>query len=122
MKKAFNKIKICLINFWIALISLPLKVIGWWEDKDDYAMQAMYWVQRPTQGLPSPDLTTPILKMVQYLLLGTIFIVWIISFIKIRKIDDKALKQKKIKKTVIIILIILIIIGLIWLFKKRFFG
>jgi len=114
MKKTFYKIKISLAALWIAIISFSSKVlwlITWptLQQQNIYQWEVMYWV-------PSPGPETTInaiinaIKRFRIPLIIVIFIVWIVNFIKIRKIDDKTLKKKKIKSTAIIILIISIII------------
>ena len=105
MKKIFNKIKVCLVAFRIALISFPLKVKGVKVTQPGvYYPSELYWV-------PSPAKPTDIsIKLIPRLLIAITFIVWIVSFLKIRKIDDKTLKKKKIKKTIIIISLLAILI------------
>lgn len=117
MKKTFNKIKLGLSAFWLSIISFFPKVFwqGFWtpNDYNKYTVQWMYWVP-PIQDLywvPSP--IAPALtasKVVQRLLIWVTFIVWIVNLIKIRKIDDKVQKKKRIKKTIIIMSILIILI------------
>jgi len=116
MKKIFNKIKASLVVFRVALISFPLKVKGLWNwEWKDPDPQPDYWIYYPSEKLLSSPVeeTTiidTIIKTVPRLLVAITFIVWIVSFIKIRKIDDKTVKKKKIRNTVIIISILIILI------------
>ena len=117
MKKTFNKIKIWLSAFWVAIISFFSKVFwqGFWtlNDYNKYTVQWMYWVP-PIQDLywvPSP--ITPALtasKVAQRPLIWVTLIVWIVNFIKIRKTEDKMQKKKRIKKTIIVMSILIILI------------
>ena len=105
MKKVFDKIKTSIVAFWIALVSFSSKVM--WQERAN--PQPMYWVYIET--LPSQEWSVVIaFKIIQRLLVAITFVVWIISFMKIRKIGDKAVKKKKIKNTVIIISILVILI------------
>jgi hypothetical protein len=54
-------------------------------------------------------LTETIVKYVEWAFVLVIFLIGIINYLKIRKIDDKELRAKKIKKTIIIIVVIAII-------------
>lgn len=127
MKNFFNGIKAGLISFRIALISFSLKVKWLWLDDyqipDYLKYQSLYWVKplSSVETFPSPiepaeTIVDTIIKIAPRLLIAITFIVWIVSFIKIRKIDDNALKKKKIKNTIIIIsLLIILIIGILLL-------
>ena len=120
MKKAFEKIKTGLVVFRLALISFPLKV-KWlrWEDWEWAYPQSEYWIYNPepVQVLywvpssvePAETIVDTIIKIAPRLLIAITFIVWIVSFLKIRKIDNKAVKKKRIKKTIIIITILIIL-------------
>lgn len=107
MKNFYNKIKISLTALWIAIISFSSKVFG-----TDWTMdfQTKYWIVDPSEILTEPDpKLTSVIKIAQRLLAFVIFIVWIINLVKIRKIDDNAIKKKKIKKTIVAISILTII-------------
>lgn len=111
MKKTFNRIKTCLATLWIAVFSFFSKVF-WQSSWGMYQpMQEMYGVEytirRPVE---QPTLIETITKLAKWPLIGITFIVWIISFIKIRKIEDKAQKKKKIKRIIIIISILVVLI------------
>lgn len=121
MKKFYNKIKLSLTTLWIAIISFSSKVFAQiFEHEDlkyqtDYwiaRVQTKYWVESPIIN-PITDWSTPMIiavKIVQILLIIIIPVIWIINFIKIRKIDDKSLKKEKIKRTIVILLAILFVI------------
>ena len=114
MKKTLSKIKVSLATAWIAIISFSSKVFGQRFNNSMWHMQTFYWVEMPEKYISPEPLTSTgwttsiIIKIAQILLVAIIFIVWIISFIKIKKIDDKALKKKKIKNTIIIMILLII--------------
>jgi len=124
MKKIFNKIKASLIVFWVTLISFPLKVKGLWNwEWKDPDPQPDYWIYYPSEKLLSSPVeeTTiidTIIKIVPRLLVAITFIVWIVSFIKIRKIDDKTVKKKKIRNAIIIISVLVILIIILLLLPR----
>lgn len=126
MSKGLNKIKFSLAAIWASISSFPFKALGreiedfqteYWilpskttsqrgkEIDIEAPMQWIYWVPFPSEPAPITAI-----KIAQMWLAAIIFIVWIISFIKIRKIDDKSLKKKKIKRTIVILLAILFVI------------
>ena len=120
MRNFYNKIKISLTALWIAIISFSCKVFALvleYEElkypQTDYwisRMQTKYWVVNPI--VDPYDWSTPtivFIKIAQILLIVIIPIIWIINLIKIKKIDDKTLKKKKIKNTVIIVSILIIL-------------
>lgn len=116
MKKTFYKIKLSLATLWIAIISFSSKVISQFHQfGQDFSVpsvataQTVYWVPPQELGTKINAIVNAI-KRFRIPLIIVIFIVWIVNFIKIRKIEDKNLKKKKIKNTAIIILIISIII------------
>ena len=121
MNKAFNKIKLTLATIWASISSFPFKALGTdWEAMD---FQTDYWIVYPSELLTDSEPTAiTIIKIAQIWLTAVIFIVWIINFVKIRKTDDKSLKNKRIKRTIITLLAILVTILLlavtIWLLKK----
>lgn len=115
MGKTINKIKMSLSTLWIAIISFSSKVMGehpYWVNSP---AQPDYWI--PTELLTSPKSESPIIaiKIAQVLFVTIIFIVWTISFIKIRKIDDKNQREKKIRNTIIIIAILVLLLILSFL-------
>ena len=120
MKKTLKKSKSFLVMLWTTIISTPFKVIGqelesfkqYW--KDDFGFEPMYWIENYHPGIYEPSepsvIIATIIKIAPRLLVVITFIVWIVSFIKIKKLDDKTLKKKKIIKTVIIVSILIILI------------
>jgi len=128
MKKLFTKIKLGLATLWIALISFFSKVtwgLSKWPTEPKFwdmynGQEILYWVPRDSEipKLPkTPILLATITKIIPRILITITFIIWIINFIKIRKINDENLKKKKIKNTIIIISILIILIiatFLIW--------
>jgi len=116
MKKLLTKIKTVLTTLWITLISFSSKVMGQFtmvkEIKYQKEMASLYWPPPMQRMEILVNITT---KITSLLLVAITLVFWIVSFIKIRKIDDKTLKKKKIKNTIIIvsILVILIVILLI---------
>lgn len=116
MKNTFNKIKVAIFSIWTAITSIPLKSLGQWMDPDLH--QTFYWVMSPdmitSTSSPEPVYTlTNIIRLSQILLGTIVFVIWIVNLIKIRKIDDKALKQNKIKRTGILVLIAIVVIFLL---------
>lgn len=118
MKKLLTKTKTVLATLWIALISFPFKTLS---------IQTFYWVPsaqeyrvKPISAYtePTTSLMDTIIKIAPRLLVAVTFIIWIVSFIKIRKIDDKNLKKKKIKNTIIIISILVILIVILLLLPR----
>ena len=106
MKKTFNKIKTSIAALWVAIVSFFSKVFGQLIREETYCpdcMQALYWVSPLYQ-------VSAYIKTTQKLLIGVVFIIWLINLIKIKKTDDKTKKKKKIKRTIITISIILAII------------
>ena len=81
-------------------------IVGWQIQNQSYdqTAQGIYWVPQPESKI---DIA---IKIFPRLLVAITFIVWIISFIKIMKIDDKTVKKKKIKNAVIIVSILIILI------------
>ena len=108
MKKSFNKIKTILTTLWIAIISFSSKVIG--IEWDDPTRETLYWVQQPETLISSESEITLAVKIAQIWLTAVIFIVWIVNFVKIRKMDDRIEKQKKIRTTVIVLAIFVLIL------------
>ena len=130
MKKIFNKIKLGLATLWITLISFFSKVMGglskWPTEQKFWDMhnvqEILYWVPRHPE-IPEPPKSTILLatvdKIIPRVLIAITFFIWIVSFVKIRKIDDKTVKKKKIRNAIIIISI-LVILTVILLLLPRF--
>ena len=103
-----NKKKLKLAAIRTVALSFPLKVIG-----QSLPMQYLYWtpnIQDVYWVEPIESKINIIIKMVQRALVGITFIVWIINLIKIRKIDDKIQKKKRINRTIIILVILVVIL------------
>lgn len=123
MKKTYSKIKLNVIMFFAAITSLISKAmwqVWWWE-----STQWFYWVSRWTPIMVKQQsslsiLTETIVKYVEWAFVLVIFLIGIINYLKIRKIDDKELRAKKIKKTIIIIVVIAIIDFLIALWYQMY--
>ena len=108
MQKTMNKKKLKLAAIRTVALSFPLKVIG-----QSLPMQYLYWtpnIQDVYWVEPIESKINIIIKMVQRALVGITFIVWIINLIKIRKIDDKIQKKKRINRTIIILVILVVIL------------
>lgn len=113
MKKTTNKTKLSIATLWTAIISFLSKVFAQERENPEqrYSAQTLYWVANPE---PSPETIILItIKLLQRLLLAVVLVLWIINFIKIRKIDDKIQKKEKIKKTIITVVVMVIIILLL---------
>ncbi len=105
MKRTLNKIKTSLATLLIALVSFSSKIFAQrWEYPEAAIGQTLYWVYNPK---PLPE---TIIRISQRLLVAVVLILWIVNFIRIRKIEDKSEKNKKIKKAVIVIAILLVIL------------
>ena len=125
MKKTFYEIKSILTAFWMTLISFSSKAMGqelYWAppflmDEMNMRPEPMYWVEYNPE-MYKPELLLIIAKIASLLLVVLTFVFWIISFIRIRKIDDRNLKKKKIKNTIIIISILVILIVVIILLPR----
>jgi len=125
MKRILNKIKTILATLWTIIISFTSKVMGQLTTsnfivEEPLHFQTKYWVA-PLPEAESNPIT--FIRIVQIWLIILIFIVWFVNLLRIRKIDDKTLKKKKIRNTIIIIsiLILLLIAALIipaWLLTR----
>ena len=131
MKKSFSKIKWFFVMAFATVTSFVSKVmwqaIESWGSKPSLRWQSYYWVEMPESLLvkwPTPSefsqLIDTVVKCVEVLLFAAIFVVWLVGFLKIRKIDDKDLKSKKIKRTVIAIVVLLVIWILVWLWYRLY--
>ena len=127
MKSETNK-KIGLVAMLTTLLWFPVKSLwnssewfsneDWWEIKQfsDYwiGVQGLYWVPNPDGEFNHAVINS--FKIADFILVVVTFLVWIISFLKIRKIKDKDLKHKKTKMTFWIIFVLILIIVLISLY------
>ena len=112
MKKIFNRIKTGIATFWVTIISFFSKVMGQFKQYDDLPpIESLYAVERPIYLIEKEQtLIDVIFKIAKRPLIAIAFIIWIVNFIKIRKIDDKVQKKKRIKKTIIVMSILIILI------------
>ena len=123
MKKILNRIKWFFTVAFAFVASFLSKVI--WGDFDftNYPAQSLYWVKGTVGRVPDPEpsllftVLSFLFKWIEVILLWIVFIIWIISYLKIRKIDDIEFREKKIKKSAIVVSIILFILALIIFFK-----
>lgn len=105
MKKIINKTKLSLAAIWATILSLPIKVLGQLQ----FDRQSMYWPLPPAEPTAEPKINI-VMKIVQRTLVWITLVVWIVNLVKIKKIDDKAQKKKRIKKAIIVISILVIIL------------
>ena len=119
MKNSTHRKRLSIATLLATIISFPLKIFGQGVDKVEEAWFGgyvgdrwpMYWLTY-TPNLPTSESSTiisTILRIIPWLLVTVTFIIWIVNFIKVRKIDDKWAKNKKIKKTIVAISILTII-------------
>ena len=127
MKKAFSKIISAAVMLYTSANSLNTKAETKDYRNDSWSMaRSLYWVEVPVSRIPDPEpslmssISTTIVKWIEFVLVALVFVIWIISYFKIRKIDDKKLREKKIKKTIIIIAIIVIIGILVALWDRMY--
>ena len=128
MKNSFSKIKWFFVMTFVSLASFLSKAM-WNSLGILHSMpgiqQPMYWVPmdefsyEPVSSSASSIIST-VAKCIEGVLIGVIFLVWIISYFKIRKIEDKELKAKKIKNTIITVVVLLVIGILIWLWYRLY--
>lgn len=81
-------------------------------EQTNYRMESLYWVELPAWLILRNQLINFFVKTSKWLLIPATILIWIISFIKIKKTDDKILKKKKTKKTIIIASILIFLIAL----------
>ena len=113
---------------FVSIASFVSKAMWQAIDNDRGAQQWFYWVSRSrplsVSVASEPSSTSSIIdiavKCIEGVLVAAIFLVWIISFLRIRKIEDKDLKSKKIKRTVIAIVVLLVIWILVWLWYRLY--
>ena len=126
MKKLPSQVKASVIIYFAGVVSFLSKAM-WSDFEDNWRValngQTKYWVAFPVSSYPIAEDTSPlssilsssVIKWIEIVLVGVIFLIWIISFFKIKKIEDKELKAKKIKHTVFAIIVLFVIGILIWL-------
>ena len=127
MKKAFSKIISAAVMLYTGTNPFNTKASDNYPRDASWSMaRSLYWVEVPVSRIPDPEpsllssISTTIVKWIEFVLVALVFVIWIISYFKIRKIDDKKLRAKKIKKTIIIIAIIVIIGILVTLWDRMY--
>ena len=106
-----------------AVTSFVSKALWSGFDFTKYPAQPMYWVEGTIGRVPDPEpsllftVLSFLFKWIEVILIWIVFIIWIISYLKIRKIDDIEFRKKKIKKSAIVVSIILFILALVIFFK-----
>ena len=118
MKKTFNKIKTWLATLWVAIVSFIWNVMAEIGDRSQFEQ---------TAGVaPYDDTVTnsyTLKNLIKRVFVFIPLIVWVIKFIKMRKIEDKPLRRKKRWKVAIITLVIMIAVFFLittvyWLLNK----
>ena len=126
--KILSEIKSFFVMAFAAIVSFVSEAMWQTIDNDRGAQQWFYWVYRsrplPVSVASEPSSTSSIIdiavKCIEGVLVAAIFLVWIISYFKIRKIEDKELKAKKIKRTIVTVVVLLVIEILIWLWYRLY--
>jgi hypothetical protein len=126
MKKILNRIKWFFVMAFAAVTSFVSKALWSGFDFTNYPAQPMYWVEGTIGRVPDPEpsllftVLSFLFKWIEVILLWIVFILWIVSYFKIRKIEDKNIKANKIKNIAIVVWIIVFIIVLIVILKWLF--
>ena len=133
MKKSFSKIKWFFVMAFATITSFVSKVmwqaIESWGSKPSLRWQSYYWVEMPQylraewpgpfeySDVPSQFsiILDAVVKCFEIVLFAAIFIFWIIGYLRIRKIEDKNLKNSKFKRMFITVFILFVIWTLVWL-------
>ena len=127
MKKLPSKFRTSVIVYFAGVASFLSKAM--WNSCDFEAFsrpligQTKYWVLSPDTSYSvesSSTILSTVVKWIEIVLICVIFLVWIISYFKIRKIEDKELKSKKIKNTVITIIVLFVIGIFFWLCHRMY--
>ena len=119
MKNILNRVKWFFTVAFASVASFISKAM--WGDflLDHTRYEADYWVYLNFENrLQEPSSVFFITKCIEFLLLWIVFILWIVSFFKIRKIKDKELKSVKIKHTIFTIIILLLLVVLVRLWNR----
>ena len=124
--KILSEIKSFFVMAFAAIVSFVSEAMWQTIDNDRGAQQWFYWVYRsrplPVSVASEPSSTSSIIdiavKCIEGVLVAAIFLVWIISYFKIRKIEDKELKSVKIKHTIFTVIILLLLVVLVWLWNR----
>ena len=126
MKKILNRIKWFFAIAFAFVASFLSKALWSGFDFTNYPAQPMYWVEGTIGRVPDPQpsllftVLSFLFKWIEVILLWIVFILWIVSYFKIRKIEDKNIKANKIKNIAIVVWIIVFIIVLIVILKWLF--
>ena len=122
MKKLPSKFRTSVIVYFAGIASFLSKAM--WNSSEFFQPsfeQTKYWVLSPDTSYSvesSSTIFSTVVKWIEIVLIGVIFLVWIISYFKIRKIDDKELKSVKIKHTIFTVIILLLLVVLVWLWNR----
>lgn len=121
MKKSPSKFKTSVIIYFAGVASFLSKAM--WSDFEAFSRplieQTKYWVPSPVSSYSdTPIISSYIFKWIEILLIVAVFLIWIISYFKIRKIDDKELKSVKIKHTIFTVIILLLLVVLVRLWNR----
>ncbi len=121
MKKLPSKFRTSVIVYFAGVASFLSKAM--WNSSEFFepSFQTKYWVLSPDTSYSvesSSTIFSTVVKWIEIVLIGVIFLVWIISYFKIRKIEDKELKSVKIKHTMFTIIMLLLLVVLVWLWNR----
>ena len=122
MKKLPSKFRTSVIVYFAGIASFLSKAM--WNSSEFFQPsfgQTKYWVLSPDTSYSvesSSTIFSTVVKWIEIVLIGVIFLVWIISYFKIRKIDDKELKSVKIKHTIFTVIILLLLVVLVRLWNR----
>ena len=122
MKKLPSKFRTSVIVYFAGVASFLSKAM--WNSSEFFQPpfgQTKYWVLSPDTSYSvesSSTIFSTVVKWIEIVLIGVIFLVWIISYFKIRKIDDKELKSVKIKHTIFTVIILLLLVVLVRLWNR----
>ena len=121
MKKLPSKFRTSVIVYFAGVASFLSKAM--WNSFEFFepSFQTKYWVLSPDTSYSvesSSTILSTVVKWIEIVLIGVIFLVWIISYFKIRKIEDKELKSKKIKNTIFTVIILLLLVVLVRLWNR----
>lgn len=116
--KDFTKIKTIVITLWVTIVSFLWKVFAQFEREIDIPSsintQGIYWVPPEQEHY----LAVVIIDLIKWTIIPITLIIWIISFIKIKRTDDEKEKKIKVKRTSTIITILILLTILVCLLPK----
>jgi hypothetical protein len=122
MKKLPSKFRTSVIVYFAGVASFLSNAM--WNSSEFFEPsfgQTKYWVLSPDTSYSvesSSTIFSTVVKWIEIVLIGVIFLIWIISYFKIRKIDDKELKSVKIKHTIFTVIILLLLVVLVRLWNR----